>query len=114
MSTNSEPVHSSKDSNADNPLVSHYSILVLSVYLLGVVSGQIVTPGMEIYVLMAGLCGILAFVGIDQIHRRSQQKAHRRACEQAEAEMSQRIERHIPQPSRSSSEAETQPVDACS
>ena len=73
------------------PVVSRTSILIFSVFLIGVTVGMGAEGEFSQYVLSCGLAGMLAFMGLDlaQTRRRERQllKEHR--------EMAARLERHL-------------------
>lgn len=73
------------------PLVSGFSILIFSSFLIGAAAGRFVTGGAARQTMTAGVAGILAFVGLDSVTR--WRKLCARQAEQLNLE--KRLARHV-------------------
>lgn len=76
------------------PVVSATSILIFSVFLIGITIGQGIGEELSPYVLSCGLAGMLAFMGLDlaQTRRRERELLRERR------EMVARFNRHLTNP----------------
>jgi hypothetical protein len=74
------------------PLLSHSSILILSVFLIGFVSGQTLEPDVRLYSFLAGWVGVAIYFAADILRERSRRKAQRLAARN----LSNRVDRHVP------------------
>jgi hypothetical protein len=79
----------------NRPLVSNTSILILSAFIIGMVSGRSVDPTFQAYMYAAGAAGLLAYFSLERLARFRRQRAVRRAYEQAANNLERRIDRHI-------------------
>ena len=77
------------------PLLSHSTVLILSGFLIGMVCRRIADPRIEVLVFAVGVLGVVAYIGLDQVARRRQERAHRTAAERANQDLERRIDRHI-------------------
>lgn len=57
------------------PLVSSFSILILSGFLIGAASGPFMTGELSHQALTVGVFGILSFFGLDQVKHRRKRRA---------------------------------------
>lgn len=72
-------------------LVSITSILIFSAFLIGMAVGNVLGTELEPYVLLCGLSGFLAFIGLElAAFRRKMQ-----AIEDGKRHMENRLERHV-------------------
>lgn len=75
----------------ERPLVSITSILIFSAFLIGMAVGNVLGTELEPYVLLCGLSGFLAFIGLElAAFRRKMQ-----AIEDGKRHMENRLERHV-------------------
>jgi hypothetical protein len=79
------------------PVVSigRTSILILSMFVIGMSLGQSMHAGSQMAVFIAGSCGLLAYVGFEWLARHRQAKSAL-AFEIAAARLHRRLRRHIP------------------
>lgn len=85
----------SSTSQADRPLLSESTILILSGFLIGSVMRNFVEQRLEHNVLVAGMVGLVAYVALaygSYYRKRRQQKI---ALKRASADLEKRFERHI-------------------
>ena len=95
--------------SATKPLLSRSTILILSGFLIGIVSQQFVDADLKIYVLSAGVFGLVAFIGLEAVASRLNARATQKASKKAEAALVERVNRHV---SRHASEARPLTDDA--
>ncbi len=96
-------------------LLGRTTILILSSYLIGVGSSHRVAAGLEIYMLLAGLCGVVGFYGLEFVGRRREERALQAAYEQAAVKLKELMERerHIrSEPKTKTSDSAQQPLAA--
>jgi len=74
------------------PLISHSSILILSIFLIGLVSGQALEPDVRLYGFCAGAAGMVIYFLLDVLKTQRIQRARRRAVKR----LSGRLDRHVP------------------
>jgi hypothetical protein len=80
---------------SDKPLLSHSSILILSGFLIGMVSRNAVRPGDEMLVYAAGVVGLVSYLGLGLLARARKQRATNHEFEQASTRLEKRINRHV-------------------
>ncbi len=80
----------------EKSLVSNSSILILSGFLIGTVSQQVAGPSAQMYVLLGGTIGLVAYLGLACLARQRAQRASLQACRQASSQLETRVDRHIP------------------
>lgn len=76
-------------------MISRASILILSGFLVGMVTSRSVVPGTELSVLAAALTGVLSYVVLDHVSCRREQRVVREACRRTTKTLENRIDRHI-------------------
>lgn len=79
-------------------LVSRTSILILSMFVIGMSLGQPISPGSRTAVFVAGLCGVFAYAGLEWLACYRQARSAL-AFELAAARLHRRLRRHIPRES---------------
>jgi hypothetical protein len=79
----------------DTHVLSHSTILILSGFLIGIGAGKAATPALENVVLLAGIGGLIAYIGLDSAARRRNQRATQAAVEKATQALEERYTRHL-------------------
>ncbi len=75
-----------------SPLLSHTTILILSIFLIGFVSGQSLRPDVRLYGFGAGAAGMFIYFLLDVLEDRRKRKKRRRAA----SKLSNRLDKHVP------------------
>jgi len=89
--------------DAERPLISNATILILSGFLIGLTVGKFVAEDLSPYVLACGLSGFLAFIALELAAERRTNEANRRE----QQSVARRLERHVvQQPSEESFDAD--------
>lgn len=75
----------------DVQVISVTTILILSAFLIGLAVGNVIGTELEPYVLACGLCGMLAFIGLElaAFHRKML------AIEEEKRHIEDRLDRHV-------------------
>jgi hypothetical protein len=76
-------------------LISHSTILILSGFLIGIGAGKAAHPDIENYVLLAGVGGLIAYIGLDSAARRRTHRATQAAMDKATQALEERYSRHL-------------------
>ena len=92
-------MQSPSDSRSDpsptaRPLVSHTSILILSGLLIGMVAGSWTHPTLEMPVFVAGVLGLVMYIGVSRVAQRRQQNALQ-TRERSLHKLEVRLHRHV-------------------
>jgi hypothetical protein len=82
---------SDQSAEAERPLISNATILILSGFLIGLTVGKIVADELSPYVLACGLSGFLAFIALELTAERRMEMAERTEMVRAH----RRLERHL-------------------
>lgn len=77
---------------AANPLLSHSTILILSIFLIGLVSGQSLQPDVRLYGFGAGAAGMTIYFLLDVLKDRRKRVQRRKAVKR----LSNRLDKHVP------------------
>lgn len=77
------------------PLISRTSVLILGGFLVGITYAQTIDAGIRSYVLLAGSCGIVAFMGLSCVASYRRKRSAQRASDQLVLRMEQRVEQHL-------------------
>ncbi len=97
MPTPHDSKSSSKSSKpiSTNSLISHSTILILSVFLLGIESGHWHSTGPNPYVMGMSMFGMVSWLGLGHLSRVREQRETKRLLDQAIAQIEDRVDRHI-------------------
>ncbi|MFN0199566.1 MAG: hypothetical protein ACKVT0_22670 [Planctomycetaceae bacterium] len=76
-------------------LISHTTILILSIFLLGMESGHWQTTGPNPYILGISMFGLVAWLGLGHLSHVRDQRESKRALDQAISQIENRVDRHI-------------------
>ena len=77
------------------PLLSHSTILIFSVLLIGVTAGKASSLQIELMIYLTGSAGLIAYFLLGQLAWRGKQKTERLATRQTITELESRVVRHI-------------------
>lgn len=80
------------------PLLSHSSILVLTGYVIGAGSSDMLGPDLALRVKISGLMGLAGFYAITYLAEKRRIWMARLARERATHQIESRMHRHIPKP----------------
>lgn len=84
---------------ARRPLLSHSSVLILSIFLIGMASGHWLAAELRRYALLGGLAGMAAYMAFEQLNRVRQDRAESRAARKLENRFNRHVQRRV-EPSR--------------
>ena len=76
------------------PVVSHTTILILSGLLIGMVAGSWTHPNVQMPVFVAGVLGLVMYIGVSRVAQRRQQSAHQ-TRERSLNKLEIRLNRHV-------------------
>lgn len=99
-------VHSRKRSLLDTgtrPLLSHTSILIISIFVLGMAAGAISSLPANSAYLMMGVFGLISYFGLGTLASNREQKRQAQLREQKGEALEGRLERHLTNDSQSNS-----------
>ncbi|MCA9003906.1 MAG: hypothetical protein KDA70_01440 [Planctomycetaceae bacterium] len=90
--------HSRKRSLAETgarPLLSHTSILIISIFVLGMATGTTSTLPADSTYLMMGVFGLISYFGLGALAATRERKLRKQELEQKEEALEGRLERHL-------------------
>lgn len=99
-------VHSRKRSLLDTgtrPLLSHTSILIISIFVLGMAAGAISSLPANSNYLMMGVFGLISYFGLGTLASNRERKRQAQLREQKGEALEGRLERHLINDSQSNS-----------
>jgi hypothetical protein len=80
---------------AARPLLSRTTIPILSGFLLGMAARNTVAPEMEFYVYAAGVCGLIAWLGLRYVAEARSRRDAALAGERATEKLKDHVTRHV-------------------
>ncbi|WP_417392768.1 hypothetical protein [Gimesia sp.] len=96
--------HSRKRSAAETgtrPLLSHTSILIISIFVLGMATGTTSSIPADSTYLMMGVFGLISYFGLGTLAATRERKLRKQEMEQKEEALEGRLERHLSKDSQS-------------
>lgn len=90
--------HSRKRSSSETdrrPLLSHTSILIISIFILGMATGMISSLPADSTYLMMGVFGLISYFGLGALAATRERKRRQQIMEQKEEALEDRLERHL-------------------
>ena len=90
--------HSRKRSSAKTearPLLSHTSILIISIFILGMAMGKVSSVPANSTFLMIGVFGVISYFGLGGLAQARERKRRQQILEQKEEALEGRLERHV-------------------
>ncbi|QDT25194.1 hypothetical protein Enr10x_04890 [Gimesia panareensis] len=90
--------HSRKRSTAKTdgrPLLSHTSILIISIFILGMATGKISSVPENSLFLMMGVFGVISYFGLGALAETRARKRRQQILERKEEALEGRLERHL-------------------
>ncbi|QDT91409.1 hypothetical protein [Gimesia algae] len=98
--------HSRKRSLAETgtrPLLSHTSILIISIFVLGMATGTTSSIPADSTYLMMGVFGLISYFGLGALAATRDRRLRKQEMEQKEEALEGRLERHLSKDSQSNS-----------
>jgi|GEM_PF-2035700 len=98
--------HSRKRSLVDTgtrPLLSHTSILIISIFVLGMATGRISSLPADSTYLMMGVFGLISYFGLGALANTRERKRRQQLMEIKEVALEGRLERHLTNDSQTNS-----------
>jgi len=98
--------HSRKNSlleTGTRPLLSHTSILIISIFILGMATGEISTLPANSTYLMMGVFGLISYFGLGTLASARERKRRQQLKEQKGEALEGRLERHLTNESQGNS-----------
>lgn len=98
--------HSRKRSLVDTgtrPLLSHTSILIISIFVLGMATGRISSLPADSTYLMMGVFGLISYFGLGALASTRERKRREQLMEKKEVALEGRLERHLTNDSQTNS-----------
>lgn len=77
------------------PLLSHTSILIISIFVLGMATGKVSSMPANSTYLMMGVFGLISYFGLGSLATRIERKKQKQLLEKKEVELEGRLERHL-------------------
>ncbi len=96
-------------------LLGRTTVLILSSYLVGISTGHRVLAGLEIYTLLAGACGVVAYFGCEYVARYREERILQAAYDQAAVKLDKLMEHERntrSQPKKKTLDSAQQPLSA--
>ncbi|QDT99823.1 hypothetical protein [Gimesia aquarii] len=90
--------HSRKRSSTETgkgPLLSHTSILIISIFVLGMATGNISSLPTNSMYLMMGVFGLISYFGLGALATRRERKKREKLLEKKGVALEGRLERHL-------------------
>ncbi len=78
-----------------HPLLSHTSILIISIFVLGMATGEISSLPADSTYLMMGVFGLISYFGLGALASSRERKRNQQVMEQKEEALEGRLERHL-------------------
>ncbi len=99
-------VHSRKSASAETgtrPLLSHTSILIISIFVLGMATGGVSTLPADSNYLMMGVFGLISYFGLGTLANTRERKRREQLREKKGEALEGRLERHLTNKSQDNS-----------
>lgn len=77
------------------PVLSHTSILIISIFVLGMATGEISSLPADSTYLMMGVFGLISYFGLGALASSRERKRNQQVMEQKEEALEGRLERHL-------------------
>lgn len=77
------------------PLLSHTSILIISIFILGMATGNVSSVPANSAFLMMGVFGVISYFGLGALADSRERKRRQQILEQKEEALEGRLERHL-------------------
>ena len=77
------------------PLLSHTSILIISIFILGMATGELSTLPADSSYLMMGVFGLVSYFGLGALASTRERRLRRQMLEQKGEALEGRLERHL-------------------
>ncbi|WP_339728676.1 hypothetical protein [uncultured Gimesia sp.] len=90
--------HSRKRTSTETgtrPLLSHTSILIISIFILGMATGELSTLPADSTFLMMGVFGLVSYFGLGTLAATRERKRRKQQLEQKGEALAGRLERHL-------------------